>query len=108
MMSSSHREGSLSVPKSDHLPKIIPANNSDTRMRNSVSIEHYFRLALAVCCLTRLLCDASAQTYQLTDLGAQFGGNSDAQGINYQGQVVGYWQTTGGVRAFLFSGGVMT
>src|SRR5258708_3935118 len=44
-----------------------------------------------------------AQTYQLTDLGALPGTNSYALGINNQGQVVGYFQTFGGTRAFLYN-----
>src|SRR5207245_175100 len=48
---------------------------------------------------------AAAQTYRLTDLGALLGTNSYAYGINNQGQVVGYWNTTSnGVHAFLYSG----
>ncbi len=51
--------------------------------------------------------NCAAQSYQLTNLGALLGTNSYAHGINNQGQVVGYWRTTNGVHAFLYSGGVM-
>ena len=53
---------------------------------------------------------ASAQLYDLTDLGT-LGGNSYATGINASGQVVGYFYTGGGsngnYHAFLRSNGVM-
>ena len=45
--------------------------------------------------------NAVSQTYQLTDLGAVIGTNSYPQGINNQGQVVGYWESTNGAHAFL-------
>ena len=41
------------------------------------------------------------QTYVLTDLGDTVGTNSYAQGINNQGQVVGYWTAADGMHAFL-------
>ena len=47
------------------------------------------------------------QTYQLTDLGAWVGTNSYAQGINNQGQVVGYWDATNGAHAFLYQTGTV-
>jgi probable HAF family extracellular repeat protein len=48
------------------------------------------------------------QSYQLTDLAALLGTNSYAQGINNDGQVVGYWQSTNGAHAFLYRGGAVT
>jgi probable HAF family extracellular repeat protein len=45
------------------------------------------------------------QTYSLTDLGDPIGTNSYAQGINNQGQVVGYWDATNGAHAFLYQAG---
>src|SRR5882724_9865273 len=53
-------------------------------------------------------CDGQGQTYHLTDLGALIGANSYAQGINNQGQVVGYWDTTNGAHAFLYQAGTVT
>ena len=49
-----------------------------------------------------------SQTYQLTDLGAVIGTNSYAQGINNQGEVVGYWSATNGAHAFLYQSGAVT
>src|SRR5437016_5312188 len=51
---------------------------------------------------------ATAQTYDITNLGAFLGTNSYAYGINNQGQVVGYWMTGSGARAFLYDNGLMT
>ena len=45
------------------------------------------------------------QAYSLTDLGATLGPASYAQGINNQGQVVGYWSTSSGIHAFLYESG---
>ena len=47
------------------------------------------------------------QTYQLTDLGTTIGTNSYAQGVNNQGQVVGYRETTNGAHAFLYQAGTV-
>src|SRR6266542_2426362 len=63
--------------------------------------------AVYVSVLFALSENCAAQSYQLTNLGALLGTNSYAHGINNQGQVVGYWRTTNGVHAFLYSGGVM-
>jgi len=52
--------------------------------------------------------NCKGQTYQLTDLGALIGTNSYAQGINNQGQVVGYWETVDGAHAFLYQSGIAT
>jgi probable HAF family extracellular repeat protein len=52
--------------------------------------------------------NSQGQSYQLTDLGALMGTNSYAQGINNQGQVVGYWNTTNGTHAFLYGAGSVT
>jgi len=71
-------------------------------------MKHSFKLALGFCFLLGLRCVVSAQPYQLTDLGALLSRNSYAHGINNQGQVVGYWETTNGFHAFLYSGGLMT
>jgi probable HAF family extracellular repeat protein len=49
-----------------------------------------------------------AQSYNITDLGALLGPNSYAHGINNQGQVVGYWLSTNGARAFLYSSNTVT
>ena len=54
-----------------------------------------------------LLFNCQGQVYQLTDLGAQIGTGSYAQGINNQGQVVGYWDTTNGAHAFLYHDGMV-
>jgi probable HAF family extracellular repeat protein len=48
---------------------------------------------------------ALGQTYHLTDLGAALGPGSYAQGINNNGQVVGYWSTPQGIHAFLYDSG---
>ena len=48
------------------------------------------------------------QTYVLTDLGDTVGTNSYAQGINNQGQVVGYWNAADGMHAFLYEVGRLT
>jgi RHS repeat-associated protein len=48
---------------------------------------------------------SAGQTYSLTDLGETIGTNSYAQGINNQGQVVGYWDATNGGHAFLYQAG---
>src|SRR5687767_6025233 len=50
----------------------------------------------------------TAQTHNITDLGALLGTNSYAHGINNAGQVVGYWNSTNGARAFLYSAGTIT
>jgi probable HAF family extracellular repeat protein len=71
-------------------------------------MKHSFKLALGFCLLLGLRFGVAAQTYQLTDLGALLSRNSYAHGINNQGQVVGYWETTNGFHAFLYSGGLMT
>ena len=52
--------------------------------------------------------DGRSQTYQLTDLGALMGNHSYAQGINNQGQVVGYWDATNGAHAFLYQAGTVS
>jgi probable HAF family extracellular repeat protein len=44
-----------------------------------------------------------AQNYRLMDLGAEFPGKSYALGINNAGEVVGYWLSPRGARAFLYS-----
>lgn len=47
-------------------------------------------------------------SYTLTDLGTLGGSNSNADGINDSGQVVGYAATASGAGyAFLYSGGIM-
>ena len=48
---------------------------------------------------------SQAQTYHVTDLGAALGPGSYAQGINNNGQVVGYWSTPQGIHAFLYDSG---
>jgi probable HAF family extracellular repeat protein len=58
--------------------------------------------------LALISCRCPGQSYQLTDLGALIGTNSYAQGINNQGQVVGYWDTTNGAHAFLYQAGTVT
>ena len=59
--------------------------------------------------LFALLCTrAFAQQYNIRDLGALLGPNSYAHGINNDGQVVGYWISTNGARAFLYSAGSVT
>lgn len=45
-----------------------------------------------------------APQYTVTDLGQPFAGNSYALGINNRGQIVGYWLSPGGARAFLRDG----
>lgn len=53
-----------------------------------------------------LFCVSSfaAPQYSVTDLGEPFAGNSYALGINNRGQVVGYWLSPAGARAFLRDG----
>jgi probable HAF family extracellular repeat protein len=69
---------------------------------------HFIRLCSGCCALIVLIFInlASAQTYQLTDLGTLGLAYSVATGINANGQVVGYSWTPGGVanHAFLYDG----
>ena len=58
--------------------------------------------------LALLANNGQGQSYQVTDLGALVGTNSYAQGINNNGQVVGYWDGVDGAHAFLYDSGVVT
>ena len=68
------------------------------------------KLSVVFVLLCLLSCNLSGETYQLTDLGTMLGKNSAsyAQGINSKGQVVGYWVTPTGNRAFLYESGKVT
>jgi probable HAF family extracellular repeat protein len=67
----------------------------------------YFLYLACLFCLSGSI-GAATQQYRITNLGEVIGTNSYAQGINNHGQVVGYWHTTAGTYAFLYSGGVAT
>ncbi|MGA2853484.1 MAG: Ig-like domain-containing protein, partial [Verrucomicrobiota bacterium] len=69
-------------------------------------MKHYFHSLTLL--LALISCRCPGQSYQLTDLGALIGTNSYAQGINNQGQVVGYWVTTNRSHAFLYQAGAVT
>ena len=65
-------------------------------------------IPFVVLLLAMLARSSFGQSYQLVDLAALLGTNSYAQGINNDGQVVGYWETTNGAHAFLYQNGAMT
>lgn len=50
----------------------------------------------------------ASQSYNLTDIGSLLATNSYAHSINNKSQVVGYWMSTNGVRAFLYDAGIIT
>lgn len=55
-----------------------------------------------------LVSNSFGQSYQFVDLAALLGTNSYAQGINNNGQIVGYWEATNGAHAFLYQRGTVT
>jgi probable HAF family extracellular repeat protein len=77
-------------------------------MKTSKNNFRFFATSLGIAAPLWILSAASAQTYNVTNLG-NLGGASYADGINNAGQIVGYsFLANGTYHAFEYQGGVMT